>query len=82
MVVFGVIVSGLSPLLPCLESTGKQDYISSMVFDLLTRLPFYIAFSGILDIVFAFLPWKILYPLQMKPAQKLGVCVAMSMGVL
>ena len=35
-----------------------------------------------MDLVLAFLPWKLLWSLQMKKAEKIGVCIAMSMGVL
>jgi hypothetical protein len=35
-----------------------------------------------MDISLALLPWKILWGLQMRFAEKIGVCVAMSLGVL
>jgi hypothetical protein len=35
-----------------------------------------------MDLVLAFLPWKIIIGLQMKKKEKAGVAVAMSMGVL
>lgn len=35
-----------------------------------------------MDIVLAFLPWKLVWSLQMKLKEKLGVAVAMSLGVL
>ncbi|KAK0651150.1 hypothetical protein B0T16DRAFT_489222 [Cercophora newfieldiana] len=40
------------------------------------------AYSGILDLVLALIPWKIILPLNMKPKEKLGCAIAMSMGVI
>ncbi|KAK3326664.1 hypothetical protein B0H66DRAFT_472667 [Apodospora peruviana] len=39
------------------------------------------AYSGILDLVFAIIPWKIIMNLQMDFKEKIGVALAMSMGV-
>jgi hypothetical protein len=41
-----------------------------------------LAYSGVMDIVLALLPWSIVWNLQMKKKEKIGVAVAMSMGVL
>ncbi|USP80353.1 hypothetical protein yc1106_07627 [Curvularia clavata] len=38
--------------------------------------------SAIMDISLALIPWKIIWNLQMRTAEKLGVGVAMSLGVL
>ncbi|EMD58598.1 hypothetical protein COCSADRAFT_103379 [Bipolaris sorokiniana ND90Pr] len=38
--------------------------------------------SAIMDISLALIPWKIIWNLQMRPAEKIGVCIAMSLGVL
>jgi hypothetical protein len=38
--------------------------------------------SAMIDISFALLPWKILWSLQMRTAEKIGVGIAMSLGVL
>ncbi|KAK3385950.1 hypothetical protein B0H63DRAFT_189716 [Podospora didyma] len=38
-------------------------------------------FSGVCDIVLAFLPWKIVWNLKMQTREKLGVAIAMSLGV-
>ena len=35
-----------------------------------------------MDIVLAFVPWKIIWALTMNRREKFGVLVAMSMGVL
>ncbi len=40
------------------------------------------SFSGVCDIVLALLPWRILWHLRMKKKEKVGVSLAMSMGVL
>jgi hypothetical protein len=40
------------------------------------------AYSGIADVLLAFLPWKVVLALQMKRREKIGVAVAMSMGIL
>ena len=34
-----------------------------------------------MDIVLALLPWKLVWPLNMRRKEKIGVIVAMSMGV-
>ncbi|KAK3988741.1 hypothetical protein QBC44DRAFT_370787 [Cladorrhinum sp. PSN332] len=38
-------------------------------------------YSAIMDVVLAFLPWKFLWSLQMGWSEKVGVVVAMSMGI-
>ena len=40
------------------------------------------AYSAAMDLALALLPWTLVWKLQMKPAEKIGVAVAMSMGVL
>ncbi len=40
-----------------------------------------LAFSGIMDLALAIVPWSILRALDMQPAEKFGVAIAMSMGV-
>ncbi|KXX75945.1 hypothetical protein MMYC01_207419 [Madurella mycetomatis] len=40
------------------------------------------AYSGIMDLVLAIIPWKIIMSLQMQTKEKIGVALAMSMGVL
>jgi hypothetical protein len=39
------------------------------------------AYSGILDLVFAIIPWQIVLRMQMERREKIGVALAMSMGV-
>ncbi|KAK4450179.1 hypothetical protein QBC34DRAFT_484465 [Podospora aff. communis PSN243] len=39
------------------------------------------AYSGILDLVFAIIPWQIIMRMQMATKEKIGVALAMSMGV-
>jgi hypothetical protein len=39
-------------------------------------------YSGIMDLVLALLPWTVIWKLQMKRKEKIGVALAMSMGVL
>ncbi|KAK3934691.1 hypothetical protein QBC46DRAFT_299422 [Diplogelasinospora grovesii] len=39
------------------------------------------AYSGTMDIVLALLPWSVVWNLQMKKKEKIGVAIAMSMGV-
>ncbi len=41
-----------------------------------------LAYSALMDISLALLPWKIVWKLQMKKKERVGVAVAMSMGVL
>lgn len=35
-----------------------------------------------MDVVLAFLPWKFIWSLRMSKKEKVGVVIAMSMGVL
>ena len=35
-----------------------------------------------MDFSLALLPWKILWKLQMRTTEKIGVCFAMSLGIL
>ncbi|KAK4149363.1 hypothetical protein C8A00DRAFT_47010 [Chaetomidium leptoderma] len=39
-------------------------------------------YSGVMDFVLALLPWKVIWKLQMKRKEKVGVALAMSMGIL
>ena len=39
-------------------------------------------YSAAMDLTLALLPWTLVWKLQMKPAEKVGVAIAMSMGVL
>ena len=39
-------------------------------------------YSGLMDFVLALLPWSILWHLQMKRREKIGVGIAMSLGIL
>jgi hypothetical protein len=39
-------------------------------------------YSGVMDFVLALLPWKVIWNLQMKRKEKVGVALAMSMGIL
>ena len=38
-------------------------------------------YSALMDIVLALLPWKVIWPLNMRKKEKIGAIVAMSMGV-
>jgi hypothetical protein len=44
--------------------------------------PWDTAYSGAQDFVLALLPWTIVWNLQMKRKEKLGVAFAMSLGIL
>ena len=39
-------------------------------------------YSAVVDFVLAFLPWPLIWGLRMRRREKIGVAVAMSMGVL
>ncbi|KAK1712540.1 hypothetical protein BDP67DRAFT_517580 [Colletotrichum lupini] len=39
------------------------------------------AYSAFLDIFLSFLPWKIIWPLHLSTHERIGICVAMSMGI-
>lgn len=82
------VAMGLSALFPWVSCTPIRK-----VWDLYTegtcwdpRITTYYdifsaAYSALMDITLAFLPWKFLWGLQMKPREKIGVGIAMSMGV-
>ncbi|KXX74617.1 hypothetical protein MMYC01_208452 [Madurella mycetomatis] len=55
----------------CLPASVIQDYNA-----------FIAAFSGLMDIVLALLPWKIIWVVAINKKEKLGALVAMSVGVL
>lgn len=40
------------------------------------------AYSALMDMMLSLIPWAIVWNLQMKRREKLGVAVAMSMGIL
>lgn len=40
------------------------------------------AYSALMDLSLALLPWKLIWGLQMKKKEKIGVAVAMSCGIL
>ncbi|KAF2996808.1 hypothetical protein E8E13_001694 [Curvularia kusanoi] len=42
---------------------------------------FQAVWSALMDVMLAILPWRILWGLQMRTAEKIGVCVAMSLGI-
>ena len=68
---YGVFAAGrCSAILSHIHSIRTAD---------LTRLPVY---SGVMDIVLALLPWTLVWGLQMKRKEKIGISLAMSMGVL
>jgi hypothetical protein len=39
-------------------------------------------YSGVLDVVLAFLPWKIILSVTINKKERIGALLAMSMGVL
>ncbi|XP_014552832.1 hypothetical protein COCVIDRAFT_29836 [Bipolaris victoriae FI3] len=43
---------------------------------------FQAVWSALMDVSLAILPWKLLSNLQMRTAEKIGVCIAMSLGIL
>ncbi|GKT44345.1 uncharacterized protein ColSpa_04526 [Colletotrichum spaethianum] len=46
-----------------------------------TRVSTYYGYSALMDITLAMLPWKMIWGLQMKLQEKVGVGIAMSMGL-
>jgi len=50
------------------------------IITVLTRSSMSTGYSGIMDLTFAIIPWQILRALQIRPEEKLGIAVAMSMG--
>jgi hypothetical protein len=41
-----------------------------------------LVWAALMDFSLAILPWKVLWGLQMRMAEKIGVCLAMSLGLL
>lgn len=41
-----------------------------------------IAYSAFNDVLLSLLPWKVIWPLHLSRRERVGVCVAMSMGIL
>ena len=42
----------------------------------------FLAYSAAADFLLALLPWRLIWSLQMNKKEKLGVAIAMSMGLL
>lgn len=42
----------------------------------------FLGYSGVMDVVLALFPWKIIWAMRMNRKEKTGVLFAMSMGVL
>jgi hypothetical protein len=85
------VVLGLAALLPMVRCRPisaawnilEQPTAKCLPTDLLTQYnTFATGFSAATDLVLAFLPWKIIWGLQMKMVEKAGVGVAMSCGVV
>lgn len=60
---------------------GKQTIPKGVYFDLF-RLTWNAVWSALMDVCLAMLPWQILWGLQMRAAEKIGVGIAMSLGIL
>ncbi|KAK0752652.1 hypothetical protein B0T18DRAFT_305977, partial [Schizothecium vesticola] len=64
----------------CVPGGREQQCISSM--DFVAYATFAGAYSAAMDFVLAFIPWPLIWSLQLKKKEKLGVAVAMSLGVI
>ncbi|KAI1636775.1 hypothetical protein F4809DRAFT_607703 [Biscogniauxia mediterranea] len=40
------------------------------------------AYNALMEIILAFLPWKLIWNLRLAQAEKIGICVSMSLGVI
>ncbi|KAI1495271.1 hypothetical protein F5X96DRAFT_612854 [Biscogniauxia mediterranea] len=40
------------------------------------------AYNSLMEIILAFLPWKLIWNLRLAQAEKIGICVSMSLGVV
>jgi hypothetical protein len=49
---------------------------------IINYLIFSAAYSAAMDIILALLAWKVVLPLNMRKKEKIGVLVAMSMGLV
>lgn len=82
--IVGVLVSWVrcTPLVKAWDLSVPRDQGSCWPFKpLLNVYSFAAVFSGVMDVVLALLPWPIIWKLQMKRQEKIGVAVAMSMGI-
>jgi hypothetical protein len=61
---------------------GGEFSISCTLLELTRFLTVDIGYSGVMDLVLAILPWNIIMSLRMRTKEKIGVALAMSMGVL
>lgn len=83
------IAMGLSSLLPWVTYTPIQKSWDLSVKGkcrdpavLVHYNIFSAAYSGLMDITLALLPWKVIWNLQMRSKEKIGMVLAMSMGLL
>ncbi|KAM7211087.1 hypothetical protein V8F06_013528 [Rhypophila decipiens] len=89
MIVSMNIAMGLSALLPWVTCSPVQKSWD-MTIDGTCWKPtvlvhyniFSAAYSGLMDIALALLPWKVIWKLQMRLKEKVGVALAMSMGIV
>jgi len=61
-------------------SPGQTNCVSSDVF--VNFSIFAGAYSAAMDLVLAILPWKMIWGLKMDTKEKIGISVAMSLGIL
>jgi len=83
------LAMGISAVLPFVMCTPVQkSWTPTMIegscldFKILIDYDIFSAvYSATMDLALALLPWTLVWKLQMKPTEKIGVAVAMSMGV-
>lgn len=65
---------------------GGKFYLLCLIDGKRKSRPFFLtlakAYSGMMDFMLAHLPWKIVWSLQMKTREKIGIGLAMSLGIL
>jgi hypothetical protein len=83
------VAMGLSALFIWIQCTPIEKswnpLIEGQCFEMdiiINFLIFSAAYSAAMDIVLALLPWKVILPLNMRKKEKIGVGVAMSMGLV
>ncbi len=89
MIVTMNIAMGLSALFPWVSCTPVQKawdlFVDGVCWDpkvLVHYNIFSAAYSAAMDFALALLPWRVVWGLQMRQKERVGVAIAMSMGIL
>jgi hypothetical protein len=68
-----------------IEKSWMGDQVNGSCWPMSVVVTYYMfstAYSGVMDVILAIFPWKIIWGMMMNKKEKMGVLFAMSMGVL